>query len=222
MRYFIDTEFDGTGGPLLSMALVRDDGRSIYFYDPEACANVQQPWVADNVVPILRDSPEPPTPRHAVSMAHAVEDFMAGDECPHVVADWPADIAYLCALLDLGGGTMVNIPGISFEVKRIDAYPTTLEGAVQHNAWWDALALRQKVLELEDALGHAEPPQTQAEIGSIKTGDVVCLKSGGHHMTVIDMFAPVLELPPAASVAWMDDAGELRSNSLPISALLRL
>jgi hypothetical protein len=24
----------------------------------------------------------------------------------------------------------------------VDAYPTTLDGAIQHNAWWDAMALR--------------------------------------------------------------------------------
>ena len=37
---------------------------------------------------------------------------------------------------------MVNIPHLSFEVHRVDAYPTALPGAVQHNAWWDAMALR--------------------------------------------------------------------------------
>jgi hypothetical protein len=40
-------------------------------------------------------------------------------------------------------GMMINIPRLSFEMFREDAYPTTLEGAVQHNAWWDAMALRE-------------------------------------------------------------------------------
>ena len=30
MRYFLDTEFNGFGGELLSLALVREDGASIY------------------------------------------------------------------------------------------------------------------------------------------------------------------------------------------------
>ncbi len=30
MRYYIDTEFNGTGGQLLSLALVREDGLSFY------------------------------------------------------------------------------------------------------------------------------------------------------------------------------------------------
>lgn len=29
---------------------------------------------------------------------------------------------------------------------RVDAYPTDLPDAVQHNAWWDAMALRKKLL----------------------------------------------------------------------------
>jgi hypothetical protein len=31
---------------------------------------------------------------------------------------------------------------MTFEVHNVDCYPTALEGAVQHNAWWDAMALR--------------------------------------------------------------------------------
>lgn len=42
---------------------------------------------------------------------------------------------------------MVAIPHLTFEVIRVDAYPTTLEGAVQHNAWWDAMALRHLLMD---------------------------------------------------------------------------
>lgn len=31
MRYYLDTEFNGRGGQLLSLALVREDGESIYW-----------------------------------------------------------------------------------------------------------------------------------------------------------------------------------------------
>jgi hypothetical protein len=41
---------------------------------------------------------------------------------------------------------MINVrPSIKFEMHRVDAYPTTLPGAVQHNAYWDAMALRHKL-----------------------------------------------------------------------------
>lgn len=35
-----------------------------------------------------------------------------------------------------------DMPPLRFEVSNLDAYPTDLPGAVQHNAWWDAMALR--------------------------------------------------------------------------------
>lgn len=31
---------------------------------------------------------------------------------------------------------------LTFEVHNVNAYPTTLPNAVQHNAWWDAVALQ--------------------------------------------------------------------------------
>lgn len=35
---------------------------------------------------------------------------------------------------------------MTLEVNNVDAYPTELEGAVQHNAWWDAMALRHRAV----------------------------------------------------------------------------
>ena len=42
-------------------------------------------------------------------------------------------------------------PVLRFEVHRVDAYTTTIPNAVQPNAWWDAVALREKVLADEAA-----------------------------------------------------------------------
>jgi hypothetical protein len=64
---------------------------------------------------------------------------------PHVIVDWPDDIRYLCQSLITGPGTMVNVQRLVFDMIRVDAYPTTLPGAVQHNAWWDAMALKRKI-----------------------------------------------------------------------------
>lgn len=38
-----------------------------------------------------------------------------------------------------------DYPTMTFEVHNVDCYPTTLPGAVQHNAWRDAMALREKL-----------------------------------------------------------------------------
>ena len=150
MNYYLDTEFNGYQGELISLALVSENGRCGYYVFPPP-ANLD-PWVAANVLPIVEACPVIPivlpralTQRHLAALLR--NDGLLGepDRAPHVIADWPVDIQHLCDLLITGPGTMIDIPGITFEVKRVDAYPTTLAGAVQHNAWRDAMALRHKL-----------------------------------------------------------------------------
>lgn len=216
MRYFIDCEFDGYRGPLISMALVREDGRSLYFVLKGAEEAALDPWVVTNVLPILKDTPQTPYRLDRPDAAMAVAGFMEGDEAPHVVADWPDDLRHLCDLIVFEGGRMAPIPALTMEVKRIEAYPTTLESAVQHNAWWDALALRQKVLELEEAAGKPERGDTP-EPGVFKVGEVVGLRAGGSALTVTHTFESL-----EVRVAWMTEAGEMNEAELPAAALVRL
>lgn len=68
--------------------------------------------------------------------------YLHTDPYPVIVADWPDDIKYMCQALITGPGEMVDIPCIRFELARVDAYPSRLVGAIQHNALWDARALR--------------------------------------------------------------------------------
>lgn len=146
MRYYLDTEFNEFGGDLISLALVRDDGESLYLVYPDL--QEYGPWVKDNVVPILWSIPSP-IPGMAYKLesheegARRIQSFLSGDPHIVIVTDWPDDIRYFCQAIITGPGMMINIPGIVFQMLRVDAYPTTLENAVQHNAWWDAMALRQ-------------------------------------------------------------------------------
>ena len=142
MNYYLDTEFDGFGGALLSLALVREDGKSLYLL--YAGVPVKDPWVQKNVVPILRYLPYGQTISNCAHFGGAsrIAQFLYGDPSPHIHADWPDDVRYFCQAIITGPGLMVAIPHISFEIHRIDAYPTDLPGAVQHNAWWDAMALK--------------------------------------------------------------------------------
>lgn len=148
MRYFIDTEFDGYRGPLISMALVREDGRSLYFVMEGAEEAAKDPWVVENVLPILRDCPEPPHVVGPETAAFLIGMLFMDDPSIEVVADWPDDIKHLCDLLHYTPGSMV--PGqhqaLKFIVARVDAYPNDLPAPVQHNAWWDAVALRDKIM----------------------------------------------------------------------------
>lgn len=143
MRYYLDTEFNGFGGDLISLALVRDDGAFIYLAD-----HVAEPdqWVAINVIPKI-DVGEAPKWVSRATFGHHIRDFLSGDEKPVIVADWPDDIRYFCVSLIVGPGQRVRpLPDIVFVIKWIDAYPTTLPGAVQHNALWDARAIRHKLI----------------------------------------------------------------------------
>lgn len=149
MRYFLDTEFNGFGGELISLALVREDGDSLYLVYPEPLDRYDV-WVQKNVMPILWDIPSP-LPGMAYQLesrqdaAFRIQEFLQGDLNPVIITDWPDDIKYFCQAIITGPGSMINIPQLSFQMVRVDAYPTILEGAVQHNSWWDARALREKL-----------------------------------------------------------------------------
>lgn len=155
MKYYLDCEFNGFKGDLLSMALIREDGHT--FYATRPILTRCDPWVVENVIPILYDMPcGPETPGViAFRVPHFgpyLQKFFSGDDAPHVICDWPDDIKYLCQELITGPGEMVEVPAISFEVVRVDAYPSALPAAVQHNAWWDAQALKYYLENPNDRL----------------------------------------------------------------------
>lgn len=145
MRYFLDTEFNGMGGVLLSLALVGEDGRELYLAIDNNRIVMWDRWVQAHVLPIVECEGAIPVRRQV--FGHDIAAFLARDASPLVTADWPDDIAYFCKALITGPGTMADIRSIGFQLDRVDAYPTTLSGAVQHNALWDARALRHKIME---------------------------------------------------------------------------
>ena len=73
MRYFLDTEYNGVGGELLSLALVPDDGDELYLTLRHSDSLVQ--WVERHVGPYLDSVPEQLTcPRLTrKDAAHALE-----------------------------------------------------------------------------------------------------------------------------------------------------
>lgn len=149
--YYLDTEFNGFGGELISLALVRDDNYALYItYN---LPSKIEPWVEQNVIPILRQIPE--LDYHEiyydvdpVQAAYRICKFLQEDphRYPTIIADWPDDISYLCRALIVGAGQMVPLQNLVFDLVRVDAYPTVLKGAVQHNALWDALALKKRIM----------------------------------------------------------------------------
>lgn len=130
------------------MALVREDGRSLYMISDWPSHGVPiDPWVAKNVTPLLLLVPNDVNiVKCAVqTFGLLIEEFMRGDRAPLIITDWPADVRYFCDVIEKPMGEMIAIPSFALQVHRVDAYPTILPGAVQHNAWWDAMALRLKL-----------------------------------------------------------------------------
>lgn len=146
MRYYLDCEFDGHNGPLLSIALVMEDGLSTHL---RTTARADDPWVMTNVQPHM-DSHDADIDASNLRMNYVgshLRGVLDGDPAPVIVADSVVDIARFCAAIstdDDGGWASVD-GDLSFEVRDVNAYPTSLPGAVQHNAWWDAMALREKL-----------------------------------------------------------------------------
>jgi hypothetical protein len=149
LRYFLDTEYNGWGGALLSLALVPDDGEDLYLtLDWDGAL---EPWVERHVVPFLDMVPDSlVSPRMSrADAARTIAHYLAGDPDPLIVADWPEDIALLNALLVTGPGVMAEVPGLKFQFVPLIGFSTAANSKVPHNALHDARALRDHILGLE-------------------------------------------------------------------------
>ncbi|HEX8640733.1 MAG TPA: hypothetical protein VF704_06215 [Allosphingosinicella sp.] len=146
MRYFLDTEFNGFGGALISLALVPEHGDQ-EFYETLPLPEPLHPWVERNVVPYLASIPGGSTGE--VSRREAalgLADYLASDPDPVIVADWPDDIGYFCALLTTGPGEMAPVGTLRFELLSNPGFSPAANSRVPHNALHDARALRDFVL----------------------------------------------------------------------------
>jgi len=149
VRYFLDTEYNGIGGALLSLALVPDDGEDLYLTLKTSDSLVD--WVERHVVPYLDSVPPrlscPRLPRS--DAAKALEHYLQHDEQPLIVADWPEDVAQFCNLMVTGPGDMIDARHVTFRLMPMSNFSTAANSKVPHNALHDARALRDHVLSLE-------------------------------------------------------------------------
>src|SRR5205085_9192395 len=149
LRYFLDTEYNGWGGALLSLALVPDEGDELYL--TLDWSGALDPWVEKNVTPYLDMvsdtlvSPRLTRADAARTMAH----YLAGDAEPLIVADWPEDVALFNALVVTGPGVMAEVPEITFRVVQLPGFSTAANSKVPHNALHDARALRDHIVGME-------------------------------------------------------------------------
>jgi len=149
MRYFLDTEYNGWGGALLSLALVPEDGEELYLtLDWDGAL---EPWVERHVIPYLDMVPENlVSPRMSrADAARTISHYLAGDPDPLILADWPEDIALFNALLVTAPGSMAEVSTLKFQFMPLTGFSTAANSKVPHNALHDARALRDHVLGLE-------------------------------------------------------------------------
>jgi hypothetical protein len=143
MRYFLDTEYNGFGGELISIALVPEHGDQ-EFYAVLPLPDQVHGWVERHVLPYLRSVPPglDPEPVSRVAAAHELARYLATDPDPLIVADWPEDLVHLCALLVTGPAEIVDIGRLRLEFHRTPGFSTARNSRVPHNALHDARALR--------------------------------------------------------------------------------
>lgn len=131
MNIYIDCEFNGFNGELISMALVSDNGDEFYEVLEHSEMDIT-PWVRQNVLPVLV--------KPAIGKEYftrKLQDYLSQFDTVHVVADWPEDISYFCKALITGPGIRINTPPLTLEVVRIDG-----PSKVPHNALEDARGLK--------------------------------------------------------------------------------
>lgn len=161
MRYFLDCEFDGAFGPLISIALVpetysgEDDAEvfyevSDYVLDEEGNCRVENDWVGENVLPVL--GPRTPLPEDL--LRSYLGCYLESDPYPHFICDHPADIMYLSKLMILPqdpANTIYIAPRYTFEVCYTEEMKLTqILSKIPHNALADAVALRETYMAAHD------------------------------------------------------------------------
>jgi hypothetical protein len=127
---YLDTEFNGFNGALISIALVSSTGDE--FYEVLECLD-PVPWVAEHVIPFLEKDPI-----SLDELQTKLQQFLFSVGEMTIVADWPDDISYFCKLLITDPGECLNHPNISF---ILDQSLSSRDSEVPHNALHDARAI---------------------------------------------------------------------------------
>lgn len=138
MRLFLDTEFNGFGGDLISLALVAEDGREWYGVLPLPPGIM--PWVKANVLPhLILDGDEASLFTSLGEFQSSLACFLIQFDGAEVIADWPSDFEHLCHMMTYAGmqaGWRIPIECTMRLVRVPNVNPE-----VPHNALSDARAL---------------------------------------------------------------------------------
>jgi hypothetical protein len=142
MRFFLDTEFNGFGGKLMSMALVPEDTTFPEFYKELEIKDQLDPWVREHVAQHMFLIP---CTHHQFQQELA--NYLWNNKSETIIiADWPDDIRHFCESLITGPGMRLGLlPNIKFELD----FGIEYESLVPHNALHDARAIRDFYMKRE-------------------------------------------------------------------------
>lgn len=129
MTLFLDTEFNGHGGELISLAITSTTGEEFYGVLP--MPSKVHPWVQEHVVPYLMKDAEP----HHVFRAR-LATFLQLHQPGPIFADWPEDFIHLLWAITEPNGARVHV---ELDMRLI--HSGDVKPAVPHNALSDARAL---------------------------------------------------------------------------------
>lgn len=138
-RLYLDTEFNGHGGELISMALASEDEHN-WYVEFDTSGMTIHPWVKEHVLPLFISYPCDMEPARK-SLRSYLAEKAAIDGKLEIYADWPADFTHLINMMV--GDTFEEswIQPCSMNLVRVMTYPEN-----PHNALSDAKALRDALM----------------------------------------------------------------------------
>lgn len=133
MNLFLDCEFNGFNGALISMALV--DEKSTCFYEVLECTTPIK-WVAEHVIPRLNK-----TPIQLTEFQSKLKTFLFNYDKIHIIADWPEDISLFLNSLIVSPGRHIVTPMLTMALWKPEQNHRLIDSQQPHNALSDAFAL---------------------------------------------------------------------------------
>jgi len=135
---YLDTEFNGFGGNLLSLAMVTSENEEWYEvleYDESKL----DPWVQANVLPELKKSKPLPYKEFRESFLN----FMKKQGNASIFVDWPSDLVYFFQLILGENHTQTFFAGYKTQILE----DLIIISEVPHHALHDARAIKKAHLE---------------------------------------------------------------------------
>jgi hypothetical protein len=133
MKIYLDTEFNGFAGELISMAMVAEDGKE--WYETLIPTTRYTDWVQANVFPVLG--------KDGIFLSEfraSFLKFIRWFDRPTVICDWYSDAIHFFKLFD--GPTFEKSTSFEGAFCVVRTPPGEPKSLVPHNALEDARALK--------------------------------------------------------------------------------